>query len=99
MDRKPANISDRSLKENHIPPFKKVIEAGVNAIIVNGGDENGTPMTMRKKFMTTLLRDELGFRGITISDWEDVSRLIDRHRTARDKSRKIGSSWRQYIKS
>jgi len=93
MDRTPADISERSLKENHIPPFKKAIQAGVNAIMVNGGDVNGTPMPMSKKFMTTLLRDELGFKGITISDWEDVYRLIDRHRTARDKRDAIKKSF------
>ena len=93
MDRTPADISERSLKENHIPPFQTAIQAGVNAIMVNGGDVNGTPMPMSKKFMTTLLRDELGFKGVTMSDWEDVYRLIDRHRTAKDKRDAIKKSF------
>lgn len=85
MDRTPADISERNLWEHHIPPFQSAIDAGVLTIMVNGGDVNGTPMPMSKKFMTKVLRDELGFRGITMSDWEDVYRLIDRHRVARDK--------------
>jgi beta-glucosidase len=85
MDRTPADISERNIREHHIPPFEAAIKAGVHSIMVNGGDVNGTPMPMSKRFMTDVLRGELGFRGITLSDWEDVYRLIDRHRVARDK--------------
>ncbi len=80
MDRTPADLSDRSIIETHAAPFETAIEGGVQAIMVNGGDVNGTPMPASKRLLTDLLRKRLGFKGVTMSDWEDVYRLLSRHR-------------------
>ncbi|MBI9009356.1 MAG: glycoside hydrolase family 3 C-terminal domain-containing protein [Tenericutes bacterium] len=79
MDRTPANLSERSILETHLPPFEAAIKAGVKTIMVNGGDVNGTPMPASKDLLTGVLRKKLGFKGITLSDWEDVNRLYKRH--------------------
>lgn len=79
MDRTPADISERALREHHLPPFEQAIKSGVKTIMVNGGDFNGVPVPASKYLLTTLLRDELEFEGVTLSDWEDVHRLVDRH--------------------
>ncbi len=88
MDRTPADLSERSIIETHVPPFEAAIESDVQAIMINGGDVNGTPMPASKKLMTDLLRKRLGFKGVTMSDWEDVYRLLSRHKVV--KSRKEG---------
>ena len=93
MDRTPANISDRSLLETHLPPFRKAIDRDVLAIMVNGGDVNGVPMPASKKLMTDLLRGEMGFKGVTMSDWEDVHRLVIRHRIAKTSKEAIERSF------
>lgn len=93
FDRTPADITERTLKEIHIPPFKAAIEAGVKSIMVNGGDLNGIAVPASKKVITNLLKEELNFHGIVMSDWEDVSRLITRHRIARNKSEAIKRSF------
>ena len=80
MDRTPANLSERNLLETHLPPFNAAIDNDVLAIMVNGGDVNGVPMPASRRLMTDLLRDDMGFRGVTMSDWEDVSRLKSRHK-------------------
>lgn len=89
MDRTPADLSDRSLWENHIPPFKSAIEAGVKTIMVSGGDVNGTPMPASKKLMTDVLRKKLGFEGLILSDWDDVYRLYKHHHIAKNKEEAI----------
>lgn len=80
MDRTPADLSERAILEMHTPPFAAAIEADVLTIMVNGGDVNGVPMPVSKKMLNGLLRDQLGFKGITLSDWEDVERLYSRHK-------------------
>ena len=80
MDRTPADLSERAILEMHTPPFEAAITADVLTIMVNGGDVNGVPMPVSKRMLNGLLRDKLGFKGITLSDWEDVERLHSRHK-------------------
>ena len=89
MDRTPADLSERSIWETHIPPFVSAINAGVKTIMVSGGDVNGTPMPASKKLLTDVLRNKLGFKGLILSDWEDVYRLYKHHHIARDKEEAI----------
>ena len=89
MDRTPADLSERSIWETHIPPFVSAINAGVKTIMVSGGDVNGTPMPASKKLMTDVLRNKLGFKGLILSDWEDVYRLYKHHHIAKDKEEAI----------
>jgi len=89
MDRTPANISERSIREIHLPPFEAAIKANVKTIMVNGGDVNGTPMPIAKSLLIDVLRKKLGFKGIVLSDWEDVNRLVERHHVARSREEAI----------
>jgi beta-glucosidase len=89
MDRTPADLSERSIWETHIPPFHAAINAGVKTIMVSGGDVNGTPMPSSKKILTEVLRNKLGFKGLTLSDWDDVYRLYKHHHIARTKEEAI----------
>ncbi|MBE1298521.1 MAG: hypothetical protein GJ680_01245 [Alteromonadaceae bacterium] len=80
MDRTQADLSDRVLLEMHAPPFEAAIEEDVLTMMVNGADVNGVPVPVSKKLLTGLLRDKMAFKGITMSDWEDVERLYSRHK-------------------
>jgi beta-glucosidase len=80
MDRTPADLSERAILEMHAPPFEAAIKADVLTMMVNGADVNGLPMPVSKRMLNGLLRDKLGFKGITLSDWEDVERLYSRHK-------------------
>lgn len=80
MDRTQADLSDRILLEMHAPPFETAIDEDVLTMMVSGADVNGVPVPVSKKLLTGLLRDKMGFKGITISDWEDVERLYSRHK-------------------
>lgn len=84
MDRTPADLSERSILETHVPPFEAAIASDVLTIMASGADVNAMPMPASKKMLTDLLRDRLGFRGVTMSDWEDVARLYSRHKISAD---------------
>lgn len=81
-DRTPAYIPDNVLREYILPPFKRAVEAGAATVMINSGEINGIPVHGSKYYMTDILRDELGFEGVAVSDWEDVIRLHTRHRVA-----------------
>ena len=81
-DRTPSYISDYQLREIFLPPFKAAVEAGVSSVMINSGEVNGVPVHGSKYYMTDILRNELGFEGVAVSDWEDVIRLHTRHRVA-----------------
>ncbi len=82
-DRTTAWIPERQLREYFLPTFAAAINAGVQTVMVNSGDVNGIPVHASRALLTDLLRTELGFTGVVISDWEDIVRLQTVHRVAR----------------
>ncbi len=84
-DRTPAWISERELREYFLPTFEAAIHAGARTLMVNSGEINGTPVHADRSILTTLLRDELGFQGVVVTDWEDIYKLVSVHHVARDK--------------
>ena len=84
MDRTQAWIPERQLREYFLPPFKAAIDAGALSIMINSGDVNGIPTHIDKYVLTDILRGELGFEGLAVTDWEDIKYLFTRHRVAKD---------------
>jgi beta-glucosidase len=79
----PADISLRTLREVHLPPYKKAIDAGVYSIMAAHNELNGVPCHMNKWLMTDVLRNEFGFNGFYVSDWLDIERINTLHHTAK----------------
>lgn len=83
-DRTPAIISDQALREYHLPPFKAAIDAGARTIMINSGLINGVPVHANYKILTKLLKEELGFKGLVVTDWGDIENLYKRDRIAKN---------------
>lgn len=83
-DRTPAIISDQALREYHLPAFKAAINAGAKTIMINSGLINGVPVHANYKILTKLLREELGFKGLVVTDWGDIENLHKRDRVAKN---------------
>lgn len=81
-DRTPAYISDQTLRDYHLPAFKAAIDAGAHTIMINSGLVNGMPVHASYDILTTLLRKELGFKGLVVTDWGDIENLHNRDRVA-----------------
>ncbi|WP_234461951.1 glycoside hydrolase family 3 N-terminal domain-containing protein [Pedobacter segetis] len=81
-DRTPAYISDQALREYHVPAFKAAIDAGAHTIMINSGLINGIPVHSSYKILTQLLRKELGFKGVVVTDWGDIENLHTRDHVA-----------------
>ena len=80
----PADISVRTLREVHLPPYKKAIDAGLYSIMAAHNEINGVPSHMSKWLMTDILRNEWNFKGFYVSDWLDIERIDKLHHVAQD---------------
>lgn len=81
-DRTPAWIPDRELRAYFAPPFEAAIRQGAMSVMINSGAINGTPVHANAEIMNGLLRRELGFDGVALSDWEDIHKLVNVHHVA-----------------
>jgi beta-glucosidase len=78
-DRTPSYIPEIELREYYLPQFREAVKAGSSTIMINSGEINGIPVHADKYLLTDVLRKELGFQGLIVTDWEDIKRLHDRH--------------------
>jgi beta-glucosidase len=81
-DRTPASIPIDMLREYFLPPFAAGVKAGALSVMVNSGEVNGIPGHANRFLLTDVLRGELGFDGLVVSDWEDIKRLVTAHHVA-----------------
>nr|MBK9649897.1 glycoside hydrolase family 3 C-terminal domain-containing protein [Bacteroidota bacterium] len=88
-DRTPAWISDRELREYFLPTFEQAIKSGAKTVMINSGEINGTPVHVNYDILTKLLREELGFKGVAVTDWEDIYKLVNLHRVAENKKEAV----------
>jgi len=81
-DRTPAWIPDRYMREYFLPPFAEAVKAGAKTLMINSGEINGVPIHASHYMLTDVLRGELHFDGIAVTDWRDIEYLHDRHHIA-----------------
>lgn len=79
-DRTPALIPELTLREHFLPPFIAGVKAGALSVMVNSGEVNGIPGHLNAFLLKDVLRGELGFDGVVVSDWEDVKKLVNIHK-------------------
>ena len=84
-DRTPVWLPEREMRAYFLPTFQEAIATGAKTVMINSGDINGTPVHANYDILTTLLRDELKFEGVAVTDWEDIYKLENLHRVAANK--------------
>lgn len=70
-----VDVSDRTLHEIFLPPFRAAVEAGVDSIMPAFNEVAGTPMHAHGGLLTQTLRAEWGFAGIVVSDYTGIMEL------------------------
>ena len=81
-DRTPAWIPEKYMKELYLPSFKKAVDHGALTVMINSGAVNGIPGHLNHKLITKTLKNNWGFEGFAVSDWEDFIMIHSVHRTA-----------------
>jgi beta-glucosidase len=79
----PAEVSERTLREEFFPPFEKLIkETNVGAVMPSYNEIGGVPSHANRWLLTKILREEWGFKGVTVSDYFGINELVTRHKLA-----------------
>lgn len=81
----PVCGGERQLRELYLKPFRCAVkEAGAYAVMPAYSEYDGIPVHASGFLLTDLLRDELGFGGMTIADYGAISMLYTFHKIAKD---------------
>ncbi len=79
----PVAAGERQLRELYLKPFAAAIqEGGALAVMPAYSELDGIPVHSSKFLLTDILRDELGFMGITIADYGAIHMLYSVHKVA-----------------
>lgn len=81
-DRTPIYMPEIEMREYYLPQFREAVKAGSSSIMINSSEINGEPVHASKYLLTDVLRKELGFEGLIVTDWEDIIRIHTRHNVA-----------------
>jgi beta-glucosidase len=71
-----VDVSERTLREVYLPPFKAAVDAGVATLMASFNEVGGDPAHGSRFLMTDILRDEWGFDGFVVSDYTGIMELM-----------------------
>lgn len=73
-----AEISEQELREIHLPPFREAIERGAGSVMISYSSWNDVKLHANRYLVTDVLKDELGFGGIVVSDYDAIDKIDGR---------------------
>jgi beta-glucosidase len=86
LNRAPAHIGPRELRDVFLLPFEAAVSAGMRSMMHAYEDIDGVPCVASRELFTTLLRDQWGFDGIVVSDYIGIDELVTSHAVVEDLS-------------
>lgn len=79
-----VDMSEREFRQYYLPAYQSAIENGAEMIMTSFNTINGIPASVNQWLLRDLLRKELGFKGIVISDYSAIEETIA-HGVSKDK--------------
>ncbi len=79
-----TEVTERKIREVFLPPFRRAVEAGCATVMTAYGSIDGTPLTAHRRLLHDILRDELGFEGFVITDWDNTRSLVWKQLVSQD---------------
>ncbi len=70
-----ADMSERTLREIYLPPFRAAVMAGAGSLMSSFNEISGVPSSASRLLMTDILRNEWKFNGFVVSDWTAIEEL------------------------
>jgi beta-glucosidase len=72
-----VDISDQTLWQVYLPPFKAAVDAGAATLMTSFNTINGIPSTGNKYLLTDILKGQWNFNGFVVSDWGSIGEMIN----------------------
>jgi len=91
-DRNEALLPLNYLQSMILPSYAGGIDAGVGTVMADSGSINGVPATGSHYLLTDILRDQMHFKGVVISDYQDVQALQTAYHTAANRAEAIAEA-------
>lgn len=86
LNKAPADMSERTLRENYLVPFAHVVKtAGPAAIMPSYNEVQGVPAHASRELLQSVGRERLGFKGAYFSDYGGIDQLMEAHHIAADR--------------
>jgi beta-glucosidase len=71
-----VDLSERTLREVYLPPYKAAIDAGALSIMTSFNELNGIPSSGNSFLLKDILRDEWGFKGFVVTDYTSINEMV-----------------------
>ncbi len=71
-----VDVSERTLRELYLPPFRAAVDAGVATIMAAFNEVGGVPMHANERLIEDVLRGEWGWDGLIVADYTGVMELM-----------------------
>ena len=81
-DASEADISRRKLRSYFLPPFERAARAGAMMFMTGYQSMDGVPSTANRWLLVDVLKKEWGFKGVLVTDWDNVGRLVKEQKVA-----------------
>ncbi|WP_083707507.1 glycoside hydrolase family 3 N-terminal domain-containing protein [Intrasporangium flavum] len=71
-----VSVGENTLRNLHLRPFKDAVDAGVTTVMASFNDVDGTPMHAHERLIREVLKDEWGFDGVVVADWNGIGQIV-----------------------
>ncbi len=71
-----VDISERTLRDVYLPPFKAAADAGAATFMTSFNELDGVPASGSRHLLTEVLRDKWGFKGFVVTDYTSINEMV-----------------------
>jgi beta-glucosidase len=76
-DYETVQVGENTLRNCHLRPFRAAVQAGCATVMAAFTDVDGVPMHAHRRLLREVLKDEWGFDGVVVADWDGVGQLVN----------------------
>ena len=76
-DYETVQVGENTLRNTHLRPFRAAVDAGCATVMAAFTDVDGVPMHAHRRLLREVLKDEWGFDGVVVADWDGVGQLVN----------------------
>ena len=88
-DASECELSERTIRARYLKPFQAAVDAGAQTIMCAYQTVDGVAMSENHRWLTEILKGELRFEGLVVTDWECATRMVQQVKSAEDLDRAV----------